>query len=66
MDAHDHPPASPSGDSGVPYASPVGPRILKEANTIHEDFPVSKYILYFIGFALEVLAVFWIGLHLVR
>ena len=48
------------------YASPVGPRILERANTIFEDFPVWKYILYGIIFTVEVAAVFYIGVALVR
>ncbi|RPJ76546.1 MAG: hypothetical protein EHM15_01800 [Desulfobacteraceae bacterium] len=48
------------------YASPVGPRILARANTIFEDFPVWKYVLYGVVFAIEVAAVFYIGVALVQ
>lgn len=48
------------------YASPVGPRILEQANKIFEDFPVSKYVLFFILFMIEVVAVFYIGIKLVK
>jgi hypothetical protein len=48
------------------YASPVGPRILAQANTIFEDFSVSKYVLYFVVFMIEVAAVFYIGIQFVQ
>jgi hypothetical protein len=48
------------------YASPVGPRILEHANKIFEDFPVKKYVLYFVVFMIEVAAVFYIGIKLVQ
>jgi len=48
------------------YASPVGPRVLNQANTIFQDFPVSKYVLFFILFMVEVAAVFYIGIKLVK
>lgn len=48
------------------YASPVGPRILENANKIFEDFPVSKYVLYFFVFMVEVAAVFYIGIKLMQ
>ena len=48
------------------YASPVGPRILKDANRIFEDFPVSKYVLYFFIFMVEVAAVFYLGIKLIH
>ena len=47
------------------YASPVGPRILEHANKIFEEFPVSRYVLYFILFMIEVAVVFYIGIKLV-
>jgi hypothetical protein len=47
------------------YASPVGPRILEHANKIFEEFPVSRYALYFILFMIEVAVVFYIGIKLV-
>jgi hypothetical protein len=48
------------------YASSVGPRILEHANKIFEDFPASKYALYFVVFMIEVAAVFYIGIKLVQ
>jgi hypothetical protein len=48
------------------YASPIGPRILEHANKIFEDFPVSKYVWYFVIFMIEVAAVFYIGIQLVQ
>jgi hypothetical protein len=48
------------------YASSVCPRILERANTIFEDFPVWKYVLYGAIFAVEVAAVFYIGVSLVK
>ena len=48
------------------YASSIGPRILGQANKIFEDFPVSKYVLYFVIFMIEVAAVFYIGIKLSR
>jgi hypothetical protein len=47
------------------YASAVGPRILNQANQIFEDFPVSKYVLYFAVFMIEVAVVFYLGVKLV-
>jgi len=46
------------------YASPIGPRILEHANQIFEDFPVSRYVLYFVVFMIEVAAVFYVGVKL--
>ncbi len=46
------------------FASSIGPRILEHANEIFEDFPVSKYVLYFVIFMIEVAAVFYIGIKL--
>jgi hypothetical protein len=48
------------------YASPVGARFLEQANKIFEDFPASKYALYFVVFMIEVAAVFYIGIKLVQ
>jgi hypothetical protein len=62
-----HPPPGDKGsDPFKMFASPVGPRILQRANKIFEDFPLSRYVLYFALFAVEVIAVFWIALHLLR
>ena len=47
------------------YASAVGPRILDHANRIIEDFPISKYVLYFVVFMIEVAVVFYVGVKLV-
>jgi hypothetical protein len=47
------------------YASSTGARILQKANKINEDFPTSKYLLFFVIYAVEVVAVFWFGLHLI-
>ena len=46
------------------YASSIGPQILEHANKIFEDFPVSKYVLYFVIFMIEVATVFYIGIKL--
>lgn len=47
------------------YASPVGARFLQKANKIFEDFPVSKYILFFAIYSIEVIIVFWAALYLI-
>jgi len=63
----EHPPLSDRGSDPLKmFASPVGPRILQRANKIFEDFPPSRYLLYFAIFAVEVIAVFWIALSLTR
>jgi len=38
---------------------------LEHANKIFEEFPVSRYALYFILFMIEVAVVFYIGIKLV-
>ncbi len=48
------------------YASPVGAGFLQKANKIFEDFPASKYILFFVIFTIEVIIAFWVGLYLIR
>ncbi len=48
------------------YASAVGAHILKEANEIIEDFPVRKYVLFFILFLIEVIAVFGFAFYLIH
>ena len=48
------------------YTSPVGAGFLQKANKIFEDFPASKYILFFVIFTIEVIIAFWVGLYLVR
>lgn len=55
---------SRSDDPFRMYASPIGARFLKRANKIFEDFPVSKYILFFVIFSIEVIVVFWAALYL--
>ena len=47
------------------YASPVGAGFLQKANKIFEDFPASKYILFFVIITIEVIIAFWLGLHLI-
>ena len=66
MSSHSHPADESGNDPYALYASPVGPRMLAEANTIFEDFPVSKYVFYFFVFMIEVAAVFYIGIKLVQ
>lgn len=64
MSVHAPPPNDSAKDPYAFYASPVGPRILGHANKIFEDFPTSKYALYFVIFMIEVAAVFYIGIKL--
>jgi hypothetical protein len=62
-------PPPQNGKSGEPYASyasSVGPRILERANTIFENFPVSKCVLYFFIFMAEIAAVFYLGIKLIH
>jgi len=66
VSTHPPPPNDTNRDPYAMYASPVGPRVLNQANTIFEDFPVSKYVLFFILFMVEVAAVFYIGIKLVK
>jgi hypothetical protein len=47
------------------YASPVGAGFLQKANKIFEDFPLSKYILFFVIFSIEVIIAFWVSIYLV-
>ncbi len=62
-----HPPPGDRGSEPLKmFASSTGPRILQRANKIFEDFPLSRYLLYFAIFAVEVIAVFWIALSLTR
>lgn len=58
--------SSRSKDPFSMYASPVGARFLRKANKIFEDFPVSKYILYFALFSIEVVIAFAVGVYLIR
>jgi len=48
------------------YASPVGASFLQKANKIFEDFPVSKYILFSLIFAIEVAIVFAFAIYFIR
>lgn len=57
-------PGNESEDIHKWYSSPVGVRILRRANKIYEDFPTSRYLLYFVIFIVEVIAVLWIGTYL--
>jgi hypothetical protein len=64
-DASDHQ-SDKTSDRYALYASPVGPRILDEANTIYESLPTSRYVIYLVLFLIEVAAVFWFGLDLMK
>ena len=66
MSVHTPPQNDSARDPYALYASPVGPRTLEHANKIFEDFPASKYALYFVVFMIEVAAVFYIGIKLVQ
>ena len=48
------------------YASPVGAAFLRKANKIFEDFPLSKYLLFFSIFAIEIAIVFAFAIHLIH
>ena len=61
--------SSHSAESDDPfrlYASPVGAGFLQKANKIFEDFPVSKYILFFVIFSIEVAIAFALAVYLIR
>lgn len=66
MSTHDVQGSDKVRDPYAFYASSVGPRILENANRIFEDFPVSKYVLYFFIFMAEVAAVFYISIKLMQ
>jgi hypothetical protein len=66
VSVHAPPPNDSAKDPYAFYASPVGPRILEQANKIFEDFSTSTYALCFVVFMIEVAAVFYIGLKLVQ
>ncbi len=66
VSTHTHSTNDTSRDPYALYASPVGPRTLARANTIFEDFPVWKYILYGVIFTVEIAVVFYIGVALVQ
>ena len=46
------------------YASPVGAGFFFFFYKIFEDFPFSKYILFFVIFSIEVIIVFWVSFYL--
>lgn len=48
------------------YASPVGATFLQKANKIFEDFPVSKYLFFFVIFSIEVAIAFAVAIYLIR
>ncbi len=48
------------------YSSPVGAGFLQKANKIFEDFPVSKYILFFVIFSIEVAIAFAVAIYFIR
>lgn len=48
------------------YASPVGAGFLQKANKIFEDFPLSKYIVFFVIFSIEIVIAFAVALYLIR
>ena len=65
--AGQNPTRSPKADDPLRmYASPVGAGFLQKANKIFEDFPVSKYIAFFVIFGIEVAIAFAVALYLVR
>jgi len=39
-------------------------QVMEEANRIIEDFPLKKYILYFVIFTIEVVLLFWMALSM--
>ena len=66
MAAHAADPRTKSDDPFRMYASPVGATFLQKANKIFEDFPLSKYILFFSIFAIEIIIVFAFAIHLIH
>ena len=66
MAGHTSEQSSRSSDPFSMYASPVGARFLRKANKIFEDFPVSKYIFFFVIFSIEIAIVFALGIYLIR
>lgn len=66
MAAHASGQRTKSGDPFRMYASPVGASFLRKANKIFEDFPVSKYILFSLIFAIEIAIVFAFAIYLTR
>jgi len=66
MAGHTSGQSSRSNDPFGMYASPVGASFLRKANKIFEDFPISKYILFFVIFSIEIVIVFVLGIYLIR
>jgi len=66
MAAHAADPRTKSDDPFRMYASPVGASFLQKANKIFEDFPVSRYILFSLIFAIEVALVFAFAIYFIR
>jgi hypothetical protein len=66
MAAHAADPRTRSDDPFRMYTSPVGASFLQKANKIFEDFPVSKYILFSLIFAIEVAVVFAFAIYFIR
>ena len=66
MAAHAADPRTKADDPMRMYASPVGATFLQKANKIFEDFPVSKYLLFFSIFAIEVAIVFAFAIYVVH
>jgi len=66
MAAHAADPRTKSNDPFRMYASPVGASLLQKANKIFEDFPVSRYALFSLIFAIEVAIVFAFAIYLIR
>ena len=64
MAAHTPGQSTSSDDPFRMYESPVGATFLQKANKIFEDFPVSKYILFSVIFAIEVAIVFAFAIYL--
>lgn len=66
MAAHASGQSTKSHDPFRMYASSVGANFLQKANKIFEDFPVSKYILFSLIFAIEIAIVFAFAIYLTR
>jgi hypothetical protein len=66
MAAHASGQSTKSDDPFRMYDSPLGASFLQKANKIFEDFPVSKYILFSLIFAIEIAIVFAFAIYLTR
>ena len=66
MAAHAAGQRTKSDDPFRMYSSPIGASFLQKANKIFEDFPVSKYILFSLIFAIEIAIVFAFAIYLTR